>query len=55
MFEQEFSADMSPSPSISGTSSEEPIVVFEKVHACRDEEDGFIEDKYIDIYVNEER
>ncbi|NWT35433.1 LRC19 protein, partial [Cardinalis cardinalis] len=54
MFEQEFSADMSPSPSISGTSSEEPIVVFEKVHACRDEEDGFIEDKYIDIYVNEE-
>uniref|UniRef100_A0A8D2ND32 LRRCT domain-containing protein n=1 Tax=Zonotrichia albicollis TaxID=44394 RepID=A0A8D2ND32_ZONAL len=55
MFEQEFSADMSPSPSTSGTSSEEPIVIFEKVHACRDEEDGFIEDKYIDIYVNEER
>ncbi|XP_039589177.1 leucine-rich repeat-containing protein 19 [Passer montanus] len=55
MFEQEFSADLSPSPSISGTSSEEPIVVFEKVHACGDEEDGFIEDKYIDIYVNEER
>lgn len=55
MFEHEFSADMSPSPSVSGTSSEEPIVIFEKVHACRDEEDGFIEDKYIDIYVNEER
>uniref|UniRef100_A0A8C9UEL3 Leucine rich repeat containing 19 n=1 Tax=Serinus canaria TaxID=9135 RepID=A0A8C9UEL3_SERCA len=55
MFEQEFSADMSPSTSISGTSSEEPIVVFKKVHACGDEEDGFIEDKYIDIYVNEER
>ncbi|NXC90550.1 LRC19 protein, partial [Cercotrichas coryphoeus] len=55
MSEQEFSADMSPSPSVSGTSSEEPIVIFEKVHACRDEEDGFIEDKYIDIYVNEER
>ncbi|NWR98490.1 LRC19 protein, partial [Motacilla alba] len=54
MFEHEFSADMSPSPSILGTSSEEPIVVFEKVHACGDEEDGFIEDKYIDIYVNEE-
>ncbi|NWY72036.1 LRC19 protein, partial [Erithacus rubecula] len=55
MFEQEFSADISPSPSVSGTSSEEPIVIFEKVHACGDEEDGFIEDKYIDIYVNEER
>ncbi|NXU34162.1 LRC19 protein, partial [Drymodes brunneopygia] len=55
MFEQEFSADMSPSPSVSGTSSEEPIVIFEKVHARGDEEDGFIEDKYIDIYVNEER
>ncbi|NXQ31463.1 LRC19 protein, partial [Alaudala cheleensis] len=54
MFEQEFSADMSPSPSESGTSSEEPIVIFEKVHACGDEEDGFIEDKYIDIYANEE-
>ncbi|NXI88825.1 LRC19 protein, partial [Rhipidura dahli] len=54
MVEQEFSADMSSSPSVSGTSSEEPIEIFEKVHACRDEEDGFIEDKYIDIYVNEE-
>uniref|UniRef100_A0A8C3ESH7 Uncharacterized protein n=1 Tax=Corvus moneduloides TaxID=1196302 RepID=A0A8C3ESH7_CORMO len=54
MFEQEFSADTCSSPSVSGTSSEEPIVIFEKVHACRDEEDGFIEDKYIDIYVNEE-
>ncbi|NXO97078.1 LRC19 protein, partial [Certhia brachydactyla] len=54
MLEQEFSADMSPSPSVSGTSSEEPIVIFEKVRACGDEEDGYIEDKYIDIYVNEE-
>ncbi|NXN85536.1 LRC19 protein, partial [Bombycilla garrulus] len=54
MFEQEFSAAMSPSPSVSGTSTEEPIVIFEKVHACGDEEDGFIEDKYIDVYVNEE-
>ncbi|NWT56347.1 LRC19 protein, partial [Erythrocercus mccallii] len=53
MFEQEFSADMSPSPSVSGTSSEEPMVIFKKVHACGDEEDGFIEDKYIDICVNE--
>ncbi|NXR46602.1 LRC19 protein, partial [Hippolais icterina] len=53
MFEQEFVADMSPSPSVLGTSSEEPVVIFKKVHACGDE-DGFIEDKYIDIYVNEE-
>ncbi|KAF4794828.1 leucine rich repeat containing 19 [Turdus rufiventris] len=55
MFEQEFSADMSPSPSGWGTSNEEPTVIFEKVHACGDEEDGFIEDKYIDIYINEKR
>ncbi|NWI39566.1 LRC19 protein, partial [Picathartes gymnocephalus] len=54
MFEQEFSANMSSSPSVWGTNSEEPTVVFEKVHACGDEEDGFIEDKYIDVYVNEE-
>ncbi|NXH51185.1 LRC19 protein, partial [Rhabdornis inornatus] len=53
MFEQEFSDDMRPSPTVLGKSSEEPIVIFEKVHACGDE-DGFIEDKYIDIYVNEE-
>ncbi|NWX37081.1 LRC19 protein, partial [Notiomystis cincta] len=53
MFEQEFSADMSSSPSVLGTDSEEPIVIFEKVHACGDE-DGFIEDKYIDVYVKEE-
>uniref|UniRef100_A0A8C0V1P4 Leucine rich repeat containing 19 n=1 Tax=Cyanistes caeruleus TaxID=156563 RepID=A0A8C0V1P4_CYACU len=52
-FEQEFSADISSS-SVLGTSSEEPIVIFEKAHACGDEEDGFIEDKYIDIYANEE-
>ncbi|NXU64001.1 LRC19 protein, partial [Horornis vulcanius] len=37
-----------PSPSVSSTSSEEPRVIFKKVHACGDEEDGFIEDKYID-------
>ncbi|NXK62932.1 LRC19 protein, partial [Sylvietta virens] len=55
MFQQEFSADISPSSSVLGTSIEEPIVIFEKGHAWGDEEDGFIEDKYIDIYVNEER
>lgn len=44
---------MSPSPTVQCTNNEEPIVIFEKVHVCGDE-DGFIEDKYIDIYVNEE-
>ncbi|XP_064497034.1 leucine-rich repeat-containing protein 19 isoform X2 [Pseudopipra pipra] len=53
-FEQEFSADISPSPSVLGTNSEEPIVIFEKIHAFGDGEDGFIEDKYTDSYVNEE-
>ncbi|NXL99011.1 LRC19 protein, partial [Tyrannus savana] len=53
-FEQEFSADMSPSPSVLRTNSEEPIVIFEKIQAFGDGEDGFIEDKYIDSYVNEE-
>ncbi|XP_027736813.1 leucine-rich repeat-containing protein 19 isoform X3 [Empidonax traillii] len=53
-FEQEFSAEMSPSPSFLRTNSEEPIVIFEKIQAFGDGEDGFIEDKYIDSYVNEE-
>ncbi|XP_071436955.1 leucine-rich repeat-containing protein 19 isoform X2 [Pithys albifrons albifrons] len=53
MFEQEFSADISSS-SVPRTNSEEPIVIFEKIHAFGDGEDGFIEDKYIDSYVNEE-
>lgn len=54
MFEQEFSADMSSSPTVSCTSNEEPIVIFEKIHAFVPGEDGFIEDKYIDSYVTEE-
>ncbi|NXG93897.1 LRC19 protein, partial [Stercorarius parasiticus] len=53
MFEQEFSADTS-SPTVSGTDNEEPIVIFEKIHAFVPGEDGFIEDKYIDSYVTEE-
>ncbi|NWT02728.1 LRC19 protein, partial [Mionectes macconnelli] len=53
-FEQEFSAGMSPSPSVPRTNSEEPIVIFEKIQAFGDREDGFIEDKYIDSYVNEQ-
>ncbi|NXT48434.1 LRC19 protein, partial [Pluvianellus socialis] len=55
MFEQEFSADMSSSPTVSSTSNEEPIVIFEKIHAFVPGEDGFIEDKYIDSDVTEER
>ncbi|NXN30690.1 LRC19 protein, partial [Nycticryphes semicollaris] len=54
MFEEEFSADMSSSPTVSGTDNEEPIVIFEKIHAFVPAEDGFIEDKYIDSYVTEE-
>ncbi|XP_068279950.1 leucine-rich repeat-containing protein 19 [Nyctibius grandis] len=54
MFEQEFSADMSCSPTVSGTNNEDSIVIFEKIHAFVPEEDGFIEDKYIDSYVTEE-
>ncbi|NXX53987.1 LRC19 protein, partial [Scopus umbretta] len=54
MFEQEFSADMSSFPTVSGTNNEDPIVIFEKIHASVPGEDGFIEDKYIDSYVTEE-
>lgn len=53
MFEQEFSADMNSSPTVSGTNNEDPIVIFEKIHAFVPGEDGFIEDKYIDSYVTE--
>ncbi|NWX45736.1 LRC19 protein, partial [Steatornis caripensis] len=54
MFEQEFSADMSSFPTVSSTNNEDPIVVFEKIHAFEPVEDGFIEDKYIDSYVTDE-
>ncbi|NXI45159.1 LRC19 protein, partial [Galbula dea] len=54
MFEEEFSADMSSSPTGSGTNNEDPIVIFEKIHGFVPGEDGFIEDKYIDSYVAEE-
>ncbi|KFQ29678.1 Leucine-rich repeat-containing protein 19, partial [Mesitornis unicolor] len=48
MLEQEFSADMSSSPTELSTSNEEPIVIFEKIHAFVPAEEGFIEDKYTD-------
>ncbi|NXX74100.1 LRC19 protein, partial [Urocolius indicus] len=54
MFEHEFSADMSSSPTLSGANSEDPIVIFEKTHTFVPGEDGFIEDKYIDSYETEE-
>lgn len=56
MFEQEFSADMSSSPTVWGTDNEDATVIFEKIQAFVPGEDGFIEDKYIDIdtYVTEE-
>ncbi|KAM6304413.1 leucine-rich repeat-containing protein 19 [Podargus strigoides] len=54
MFEQEFSADMSSSPTVSRRNDEDAIVIFEKIHAFMPGEDGFIEDKYIDSYLTEE-
>ncbi|NXJ79414.1 LRC19 protein, partial [Trogon melanurus] len=52
MFEQEFSADTSSSPTVSN--DEDLTVIFEKNHAFVPEEDGFIEDKYIDLTLTEE-
>ncbi|XP_062456196.1 leucine-rich repeat-containing protein 19 [Rhea pennata] len=50
MFEQEFSADMNSFSTVSDTNNEHSIVIFEKIHAFVPEEDGFIEDKYIDTH-----
>ncbi|XP_026722508.1 leucine-rich repeat-containing protein 19 [Athene cunicularia] len=54
MSEQELSADTSSLPTVSCTNSEDPIVIFEKIHTFVPAEDGFIEDKYIDSYLTEE-
>lgn len=54
MFAREFSADMSSFPAISDINNEDPIVIFDKTNAFEPEEDGFIEDKYIDTYVTEQ-
>ncbi|NXG72548.1 LRC19 protein, partial [Baryphthengus martii] len=54
MFEQEFSADMNLSPTVTGTNNKDSIVIFEKTHEFVPAEDGFIEDKYIDSYVTED-
>lgn len=54
MFEQEFSADMSSFPAVSDIDNEDPVVIFDKTNTFEPEEDGFIEDKYIDTYVTEQ-
>ncbi|XP_074850150.1 leucine-rich repeat-containing protein 19 [Carettochelys insculpta] len=46
-FEQEFTSDLSTFPP-TNTSEQDSIVVFEQTHTFVPDEDGFIEDKYID-------
>uniref|UniRef100_A0A674J698 LRRCT domain-containing protein n=1 Tax=Terrapene triunguis TaxID=2587831 RepID=A0A674J698_9SAUR len=48
MFDKEFTTDLSTSSSISNTNEQDSIVVFEQTHTFVLDEDGFIEDKYID-------
>ncbi|CAM4559171.1 unnamed protein product [Lepidochelys olivacea] len=48
IFDKEFTTDLSTFPSISNTNEHDAIVAFEQTHTFVLEEDGFIEDKYID-------
>ncbi|XP_018412041.1 PREDICTED: leucine-rich repeat-containing protein 19 [Nanorana parkeri] len=48
MFEEEFHVDFSMSTNDRIQEEEETVVVFEQTHSFIPEEDGFIEDKYID-------
>uniref|UniRef100_A0A7M4FAA2 Leucine rich repeat containing 19 n=1 Tax=Crocodylus porosus TaxID=8502 RepID=A0A7M4FAA2_CROPO len=49
MFEEEFAADLSHFPPISNDyNQEDSTVIFKQIHTFVPEEDGFIEDKYID-------
>ncbi|XP_025062748.1 leucine-rich repeat-containing protein 19 [Alligator sinensis] len=49
MFEEEFAADISHFPPISNDyNQEDSTVIFKQIHTFVPEEDGFIEDKYID-------
>ncbi|XP_044876590.1 leucine-rich repeat-containing protein 19 isoform X1 [Mauremys mutica] len=48
MYDNEFATDLSTSPSISNTNEQDSITVFEQTHTFILDEDGFIEDKYID-------
>ncbi|XP_040214567.1 leucine-rich repeat-containing protein 19 [Rana temporaria] len=48
MFEEEFNVDFGMSTNDKRQDEEETVVVFEQMHSFVPEEDGFIEDKYID-------
>ncbi|XP_033028839.1 leucine-rich repeat-containing protein 19 [Lacerta agilis] len=48
MFEETFTSHNCTFPNTPGTNEEESVVVFEQFHSFVPEEDGFIEDKYID-------
>ncbi|XP_032639794.2 leucine-rich repeat-containing protein 19 [Chelonoidis abingdonii] len=48
MSDKEFTTDLSTFPSISNTNEQDSIAVFEQTHTFVLDEDGFIEDKYID-------
>nr|DBA28135.1 TPA: hypothetical protein GDO54_008540 [Pyxicephalus adspersus] len=48
MFEEEFNVDFSMSTNDKNQEEDETVVVFEQTHSFVPEEDGFIEDKYID-------
>ncbi|KAL8203066.1 UNVERIFIED_CONTAM: hypothetical protein K2H54_038189 [Gekko kuhli] len=48
MFEEHFSTDMCSFPPEPDTNENDSIVVFEQFHTFVPEDDGFIEDKYID-------
>ncbi|MEE6459068.1 hypothetical protein FKM82_000526 [Ascaphus truei] len=48
MFEEEFNVDFDMRSGSGSKEEEETVVVFEQLHSFVPEEDGFIEDKYID-------
>uniref|UniRef100_K7FY05 Leucine rich repeat containing 19 n=1 Tax=Pelodiscus sinensis TaxID=13735 RepID=K7FY05_PELSI len=48
MFEKEFTTDLGTPPSVLNISEQYPTVIFEQTHIFTLDEDGFIEDKYID-------
>ncbi|KAM4708030.1 leucine-rich repeat-containing protein 19 [Discoglossus pictus] len=48
MFEEEFSVDLNMSTSDKIREEDDTVVVFEQMHSFIPEEDGFIEDKYIE-------
>lgn len=48
MFEEEFNVDFDMSTNDKRRDEDETVVVFEQTHSFVPEDDGFIEDKYID-------